>query len=254
MLLGRVSRCFISQSRNNLGLVWLPVGLPHRVPLRVRVAVSSILPHGNHHKGQDSFRPDRGYHRNVYRTRGVERQRVNSLAESTARQCLCASWFASHCSIAFSTTSTVSASAPNEPEKQAESQTTELRPLEVCGDVPSVAEVAMWLEKESASNVVVLDISDKATFVDNFIVATGMTLNHVRHLADTMQKRLRERGVFVEGAEPFIEGRDSDDWMLLDLGRFVIHIMTPDGRERYQLENLWAGSEAEGVSSWAWWY
>jgi ribosome-associated protein len=107
----------------------------------------------------------------------------------------------------------------------------------------------MWLEKESASNVVVLDISDKATFVDNFIVATGMTLNHVRHLADTMQKRLRERGVFVEGAEPFIEGRDSDDWMLLDLGRFVIHIMTPDGRERYQLENLWAGSEAEGVSS-----
>ncbi|KAF6002185.1 mitochondrial assembly of ribosomal large subunit 1 [Cyanidiococcus yangmingshanensis] len=112
---------------------------------------------------------------------------------------------------------------------------------EVRGDLPSVPEVAHWLEEEQALNVVVLDVSEKASFTDTFIIATGFTTNHIIHMADSIQRRLVERNVTVEGEDPFIEGRESDDWMLIDLGSYIVHIMTPAARERYDLEGLWQG-------------
>ena len=113
------------------------------------------------------------------------------------------------------------------------------------GRIPPAQEIARWLELENARHVVVLDISARANFTDTFVIATAMTTGHAYRLADVVRKALMERDVTVNGEEPYIEGRETGEWMLIDVGATVVHIMVPWARERYDLERLWTTDEED---------
>jgi len=81
----------------------------------------------------------------------------------------------------------------------------------------------------------VLDVRNMTSMMDSMIVATGTSNRHVKSLADNVLEKARERGVKAIG----VEGEREAEWVLVDLGDVVVHIMQPDVRAFYNLEKLW---------------
>ncbi|HEX7043846.1 MAG TPA: ribosome silencing factor [Burkholderiales bacterium] len=97
------------------------------------------------------------------------------------------------------------------------------------------------LDDAKARDVVVLDLRKVAMFTDYMIIATGTSSRHVVAAADNVVERLRDQGRKPRG----IEGMEAGDWVLLDFGDVVVHVMRAQTRAFYNLEKLW--SEAKRV-------
>lgn len=84
-------------------------------------------------------------------------------------------------------------------------------------------------------DIITLDIRDKASFADYMVVASGNSNRHVKSIAQNVAMECR-----AEGVEPLgIEGNDVGEWSLVDLGAVIVHIMTDEQRDKYQIEKLW---------------
>jgi ribosome-associated protein len=92
------------------------------------------------------------------------------------------------------------------------------------------------LEDVKARDIVKLDVSNMTTVTDYMIVASGTSNRHVKALADAVAEKAKEAGHRPEG----VEGEDGGEWVLLDLGDTLVHVMLPRVREFYNLEKLWA--------------
>lgn len=92
------------------------------------------------------------------------------------------------------------------------------------------------LEEVKAKDIVKLDVSDLTTVTDYMIVASGTSNRHVRALADAVAEKAREAGHKPAG----VEGEEGSEWVLLDLGDALVHVMLPRVREFYNLEKLWS--------------
>ncbi len=92
------------------------------------------------------------------------------------------------------------------------------------------------LEDVKAKDIVKLDVSDLTTVTDYMIVASGTSNRHVKALADAVAEKAREAGHKPAG----IEGESGSEWVLLDLGDALVHVMLPSVREFYNLEKLWS--------------
>lgn len=90
-------------------------------------------------------------------------------------------------------------------------------------------------------NLVMLDIQKMSSVADYMIVVTGTSNRHVRSIAEEVEKRCKEKGVTVRG----VEGKDASEWVLLDLGDVLLHVMQAATRKLYDLESLWKLSPAE---------
>lgn len=99
------------------------------------------------------------------------------------------------------------------------------------------------LEDIKALDIKVLDVRDMPSVMDSMIIATGTSNRHVQSLADNVLEKSREQGVRPLG----IEGHQEGDWVLVDLGDVVVHIMQPDVRAFYNLEKLWDPEMIESV-------
>jgi len=93
------------------------------------------------------------------------------------------------------------------------------------------------LEEIKASDIVVLDVTRLTSLFDKIIVATAESSRQTRALARNIQEKVRAAGGLVHG----IEGETSGEWILIDLGDVVVHIMQMSTREYYNLEELWGG-------------
>lgn len=91
------------------------------------------------------------------------------------------------------------------------------------------------LEELKAIDVRVLDVRDMTSVTDFMVVASGSSSRQLRALAENVLKRCREAGFRPLGTE----GEDSGEWVLVDLGDVVVHVMDTTTREVYQLEKLW---------------
>ena len=89
-----------------------------------------------------------------------------------------------------------------------------------------------------AQNVLTLDVRKLTGLADYMIIASGTSTRHCKSLADNVVVKSKEAGVRPLG----VEGNDQSqaNWVLVDLGEVVIHVMLPETREYYQLEKLWA--------------
>jgi len=95
--------------------------------------------------------------------------------------------------------------------------------------------VTTALEDIKAQDVQQLDVRKLTSIMDFMIVATGTSDRHVRSIADKVIEAAKEKGVRTIG----VEGADSAEWVLVDFGDVVLHVMQRKVRELYQLEKLW---------------
>lgn len=87
-----------------------------------------------------------------------------------------------------------------------------------------------------AEDIVALDVKELSSFADVFVVCTGRSDRQVRAIADSVEKAAKQAGVPPLGIEGYAEGR----WVLIDLDDVIVHVFTPDNRERYDIERLWS--------------
>lgn len=91
------------------------------------------------------------------------------------------------------------------------------------------------LEDLKADDIKVLNVSKLTSVTDIMIIATGRSNRQVRALADKTLEAGRENGLKPLG----MEGQQQGEWILIDFGDIVVHVMQPAAREYYQLEKLW---------------
>lgn len=92
------------------------------------------------------------------------------------------------------------------------------------------------LQDLKAVDIVTLDVLGMTSVTDYMVIATGTSGRHVRALADHVCEALREQG----GKPLGVEGLDAAEWVLLDFGDVVVHIMQSEARRFYDLERLWS--------------
>ena len=95
--------------------------------------------------------------------------------------------------------------------------------------------VITQLEALKAQDIVVLDISTKTTVADFFIIAAGTSKRHRQAIAERVVETSKLNGIRVPGCEGFAAA----EWILIDLGDVVLHVMKQEARARYDLEGLW---------------
>ncbi|WP_415899273.1 ribosome silencing factor [Neptuniibacter sp. QD29_5] len=96
------------------------------------------------------------------------------------------------------------------------------------------------LEDMKAKEVVDLDVRGRSSVTDYMVIASGTSKRHVGSIGEEVVVKLKEAGVMPLGSE----GQGVSDWILVDLGDVVVHVMMPDARDFYDLERLW-GVDAE---------
>lgn len=103
--------------------------------------------------------------------------------------------------------------------------------------------VTTVLDERKAENLVTIDVLGKSSFTDYMVIATGTSDRHIKALCNYVAAELKEKGVTPRG----IEGAQGSEWVLMDLGDVVLHVMTAQTREFYQLEKLWSIDNTENI-------
>ncbi len=91
------------------------------------------------------------------------------------------------------------------------------------------------LDELKAKDVHEIDVRGKTSIADFLIIASGTSTRHVKSIADEVVKYVKQAGMMPLG----IEGQREAEWVLVDLGDIVVHVMLPRIREFYGLERLW---------------
>ena len=103
-----------------------------------------------------------------------------------------------------------------------------------------VKAVVAALEDIKARDIVVLDVTEITSLFDRMIVASADSTRQTRAIASNVQEKLKALGAKVYG----VEGDRTGEWVLVDLGSVLVHIMQPAVRTYYNLEELWGGDRA----------
>jgi ribosome-associated protein len=91
------------------------------------------------------------------------------------------------------------------------------------------------LEDIKARDITVLDVRKLTTLYDTLIVASAESTRQVNALARHVRDKLKEAGATIVG----VEGESTGEWVLVDAGEIVVHVMQPSVRAYYNLEELW---------------
>ncbi len=100
--------------------------------------------------------------------------------------------------------------------------------------------VVAALEEIKAVNITVIDTSKQSSLFERMIIASANSKRQTKALADNVVVKLKEQGEEIIGRE----GEDSGEWILVDLGEVLVHIMQPAIRDYYNLEELWSKAQA----------
>ena len=93
------------------------------------------------------------------------------------------------------------------------------------------------LEDIKGRDILVYNTARMPSMFERVVIASGDSTRQVKALADRVQEKVRESGARVYG----VEGEASGEWVLVDLGDVVVHIMHPTVRDFYNLEEVWGG-------------
>lgn len=95
--------------------------------------------------------------------------------------------------------------------------------------------VTAVLEDRKGENVVALEVGHLTTVTEGMIIVSGTSNRHVKSLVDYAIVAVKEAGHEVFA----VEGRDTNEWVLVDFGHILLHVMQKDVRDFYDLERLW---------------
>ena len=97
------------------------------------------------------------------------------------------------------------------------------------------------LEDVKARDIVVFNVARQTAYFERVVIASGESNRQVNALATRVQERMKELGERIAG----VEGRRNGEWVLVDLGDIVVHVMHPAIRSHYNLEELWGEKEVK---------
>jgi ribosome-associated protein len=103
-----------------------------------------------------------------------------------------------------------------------------------------IALVQDALEGMKAKDINLIDVRGRSTVTDYMMVASGTSKRQVAAAAQEVIDKVKEQGLLPMG----IEGQTVGDWVLVDLGSIIVHVMMPDARDFYDIERLWSVGEA----------
>ena len=95
--------------------------------------------------------------------------------------------------------------------------------------------VTTCLEDSKAEEIMTIDIRDKSAIADYMVVASGRSGRHVSAVADHLLRELKSLGF----KSIKVEGLQSADWVLVDIGDIIVHLFRPEVRDFYSLEKMW---------------
>tara|TARA_B100001059_G_scaffold236211_2_gene285513 strand:- start:1535 stop:1882 length:348 start_codon:yes stop_codon:yes gene_type:complete len=96
--------------------------------------------------------------------------------------------------------------------------------------------IVKTLDQNKANNIISINLKKKSYIADYMIVASGTSSRHLQSLSEILVSELKKKGIY----NCRIEGRESDDWKLVDAIDVIVHIFHPDKRDFYDIEKMWA--------------
>ena len=92
------------------------------------------------------------------------------------------------------------------------------------------------LDLNKAQDIVAIDLKDKSSMADYMIIASGTSSRHIQSLSEQVLEKLKNNGV----KDSKIEGKESNEWKLVDGIDLIVHIFHPEKRKFYELEKIWS--------------
>ena len=96
--------------------------------------------------------------------------------------------------------------------------------------------VIKTLDINKAQDVISIDLTGKSSMADYMIIASGTSSRHIQSLSEQVLEKLKDSGI----KNSKIEGKDSNEWKLVDGIDLIIHIFHPEKRKFYELEKIWS--------------
>ncbi len=114
--------------------------------------------------------------------------------------------------------------------------------LDMASDVKA-ALILDAVEDRKGVDPVMIDLRGKTLITDFFLVCSGTSNVHIRSIAEFVLEKTEENRL----SSPKIEGRDAGEWVLIDFGDVVVHVMAEEARDRYKLEQFWTTPQPKGA-------
>ena len=92
------------------------------------------------------------------------------------------------------------------------------------------------LNNNKAQDIISIDLKDKSSMADFMIIASGTSSRHIQSLSEQVLGKLKNNGI----KNSKIEGKDSNEWKLVDGIDLIVHIFHPEKRKFYELEKIWS--------------
>ncbi len=92
------------------------------------------------------------------------------------------------------------------------------------------------LDINKAHDIISIDLEDKSSMADYLIIASGTSSRHIQSLSEQVLEKFQENGF----KDSKIEGKDSNEWKLVDGIDLIVHIFHPEKRKFYELEKIWS--------------
>ena len=92
------------------------------------------------------------------------------------------------------------------------------------------------LDLNKAQNIVSIDLKDKSSMADYMIIASGTSSRHIQSLSEQVLEKFKDNGL----KDSKIEGKESNEWKLVDGIDLIVHIFHPEKRKFYELEKIWS--------------
>ena len=92
------------------------------------------------------------------------------------------------------------------------------------------------LDSNKALDIISIDLKNKSSMADYMIIASGTSSRHIQALSEQILEKFKSNGVI----NCKIEGKDSNDWKLIDGIDLIVHIFNPEKRKFYELEKIWS--------------
>ena len=99
------------------------------------------------------------------------------------------------------------------------------------------------VDDRKAVDPVLLDLRGKTVMTDFFLICSGTSNVHIRSIADALLEKSGDAGIH----KPRLEGRENAEWILIDFGDVVLHVMGEEPRARYRLEEYWTTPHPKGA-------
>ncbi len=92
------------------------------------------------------------------------------------------------------------------------------------------------LDINKAQDIVSINLKDKSSIADYMIIASGTSSRHIQSLSEQVLKKLKDIGI----KDSKIEGKESNEWKLVDGIDLIVHIFHPEKRKFYEIEKIWS--------------